>query len=98
MALDPLNPGMAPPTESESLVKWRADSVATVARIAKVAETMAAVDSGEVVSESSIYLRILLSCIVGRVAVTSNEMQLWATDLTRDYLAKYPLVSDAAKP
>ena len=90
MAQDPNNP--ATPVD-DSLLTWRVESVAVGKRQAAAMEAMAAAEAGTStpITEANIYFSILLACLKGKVATNSTDMQLWASDLTKDYLAKYPL-------
>lgn len=86
--LNPENPETPEP-------KVNATALELQRRQTEAAELMAAsAGAGDVpVTEAGIYLSILLACIKGRVASTSDGMQVWAADLTRDYIAKYPPIA-----
>jgi hypothetical protein len=58
---------------------------------AEAAATMAQASSGEPVTEGGLYASFLRAVLTGRLVGSSNDAQIWATDLTRDYLAKYDL-------
>lgn len=95
MPLDPNNP--ATPVD-ESLANWRErtakaeeDAAAAFKRIATAAETDTTASSGQPITEGGVFLTILCSVLKGRLAGSSADAQIWATDLTRDYLAKYNL-------
>lgn len=86
--LDPLNPQVI---EDQSLVEWRIKDNEAKQKIARATELVAQATAGDSATEGGIYLRLLSSVLVGRLAGSSNDAQIWATDLTRDYLAKYDL-------
>lgn len=84
MALDPTNPVVAPPginPEQLEVQKQMAESLRIVAQGT----------AGDVVTEGGIYLRMLSAVLMGRLVGSSSDAQIWAADLTRDYLAKYDL-------
>lgn len=100
MALDPNNPALPQNTVAVTATKSDPEFIASQNRLAAAAEKQAAaatqlanaaLPAEATVTESGVYFRILLACISARLGGTSDEMQVWATDLTRDYLAKYPL-------
>lgn len=102
MALDPQNPSV--PVE-QSLVDWRTKDIAAkektaeaAAKQAEAATLMAQAASGEPVTEGGIYASFLRAVLMGRLAASSNDAQIWATDLTKDYLLKYDLAGNPRPP
>jgi hypothetical protein len=90
MALDPTNPGV-PPTDP-SLLEWRTKSVAIGQRQAEAMEKMAAAEAGAPSTEGGIFLEILKSVLIGKLAATSDDAVIWAKDLTQEYLKLYDLL------
>lgn len=88
MPLDPTNPAVPADT---SLETWRLKDVAAKERTAAAAELLVQTSSGDPATEGGIYLRILCSVLMGKLAGSSGDAQIWAADLTRDYLLKYNL-------
>lgn len=86
--LDPANPSVP---SDQSLIDWRLKDIAAKEKTAAAAVLMAQGNAGDPVTEGAIYLRMLTAVLTGRLVASSNDAQLWATDLTRDYLAKYNL-------
>lgn len=93
MALDPTNPALPAPAINPETLAVQQRVADAFEKHAQSAELMAASTGETPVTEAGVYLKILLACITARVATTSDDMQIWATDLTRDYLIKYPLPS-----
>lgn len=86
MLLDPNNPTTA---VDESLIQWRTKTADAATRQAAAIEAANAAMAGDSTTEGGIYLRILCSVLAGRLAGSSTDAQIWATDLTRDFLVKY---------
>lgn len=86
MPLDPNNPAV--PVD-ESLIQWRTKTADAATRQAAAIEAANAAMSGDAITEGGIYLRILCSVLAGKLAASSEDAQVWAADLTKDYLVKY---------
>lgn len=86
MPLDSTNPGVPVDT---SLVEWRTKTAEAATRQAAAIEAANAAMSGDSVTEGGIYQRFLCAVLTGKLVATSDDAQVWATDLTRDYLVKY---------
>jgi hypothetical protein len=98
MPLDPLNPGVAAPGINPEFLVTQQKLAAAATKSADETAKLVAALGGDEASEAGIYLRILLACIAGGVGSTSADVQIWATDLTRDYIAKYPIASTSTLP
>lgn len=91
MPLDPTNPAIQP---DESLEQWRqrmASASEKHATAVERANELYAASTGALTTEGAIFMRILCAVLGGRLATSSSDAQVWATDLTRDYLVKYDL-------
>lgn len=91
MPLDPTNPTVP---GDQSLIDWRVKDIAAKEKAAEAATLMAQAASGEPVTEGGIYASFLRAVLMGRLAASSNDAQIWATDLTKDYLLKYDLAGN----
>jgi hypothetical protein len=91
MSLDPTNPSVL---GDQSLIDWRVKDIAAKEKAAEAATLMAQAASGEPVTEGGIYASFLRAVLMGRLAASSNDAQIWATDLTKDYLLKYDLAGN----
>lgn len=91
MSLDLENPAVP---ADESLEQWRtktATAMETQAVEIKRANDLLAASTGVVTTEGALFLRILCAVLMGRLATSSSDAQVWAADLTKDYLVKYDL-------
>lgn len=91
MPLDPTNPTVP---ADQSLVDWRVKDIAAKEKAAEAATLMAQAASGEPVTEGGLYASFLRAVLMGQLAASSNDAQIWATDLTKDYLLKYDLAGN----
>jgi len=94
MTLDVTNPAVPPappPAETESLLQWRLKTVELQAKQANAVELMATTTANTPATEGGIYISFLCAVLNGRLAGSSGDAQIWAADLTKDYLAKYNL-------
>ena len=94
MPLDPNNPALPPappPAESDSLIQWRIKNAEAALRQAAAAEAVAASSSETPSTEGAIFLRMLSSVLVGKLATSSDDAIIWAKDLTKEYLLRYEL-------
>lgn len=94
MPIDENNPSLPPappPAESESLIQWRVKNAEAAMRQAIAAEQVAAASSETPSTEGAIFLRMLSSVLVGKLATSSDDAIVWAKDLTKEYLALYTL-------
>jgi hypothetical protein len=94
MPLDPTNPAVPdqpdPKINQEFLVEQRKLSAAAQQH-AEAATLMAQTSSGKPITQGGVYLEILCAVLIGRLALNSSDAQIWADDLTADYLTKYNL-------
>lgn len=92
--LDPNNPSVPEspvPKINPDYLKAQQDLALHMGRQATVAEQMLQAHAGDPTTEGGIYLRLLIATLSGRLVASSDAAQVWATDLTRDYLSKYKL-------
>lgn len=90
MPLDPNNPAI-PPSESESLFQWRIKTAEAQLRQAQAAEQFATQAGDTPATEGAIFIRMLSSVLVGKLAASSDDAIVWAKDLTKEYLKLYDL-------
>lgn len=89
MPLDPNNPSVPVDT---SLENWRTQTAEAAQKQADAVKNWVDSISGSSenpATEGGIYLRVLCAVLEGRLADSSESAQIWATDLTKDYLMKY---------
>jgi hypothetical protein len=93
MALDPGNPAIpaGAPINPEFLASHQKMSQAMVEGAAATKQLAAAAD-GAPTTEGGIFLQILSSVLVGKLAATSDDAVIWAKDLTQEYLKLYDLL------
>lgn len=89
MPLDPNNPSAPVDT---SLEEWRTKTAQSMEQMAENLQNIT-VPATQLppLTEGRIYLSMLESVLIGKLVTNSNDAQVWATDLTRDYLTKYNL-------
>lgn len=101
MPVDQNNPSVPPappPAETESLLQWRTKSAEAALRQAAASETLAASASETPSTEGAIFIRMLTSVLVGRLATNSDDAIIWAKDLTKEYLLRYTLLGEPKPP
>lgn len=95
--LDPTNPSVP----EDPIPKINPDYLAAQRKMADAADKhaqaaalMVQAASGESTTEGGLYASFLRAVLTGRLVASSNDAQIWATDLTRDYLTKYDLAGN----
>lgn len=96
MPLDPTNPSVptTAPINPEFLLSHQKLSAAIDRHVNLLTEGT----SGTPLTEGGLYFRMLEAVLMGGRVASSDDAQIWATDLVRDYLTKYTLAGDRRPP
>jgi len=96
MSLDPNNPSVLEPEPkiNPEYLEAQRKMADAATKHADAAALMAQSTSGQPITEGGIYITLLSAVLTGRLVGNSDDAQLWAADLTRDYLTKYDLAGN----